>query len=93
MTKKQLFNAKNSGRALEEGLQITVAECETYQDGDKKVGVLKADDGTMYTTISQTVIDSFDDLSDIIAEDGPVSVTVECGVSNSGRKYYQLHID
>lgn len=93
MTKRELFNAKNNGRALEEGLQITVAECETYQDGDKKVGVLKAADGTMYTTISQTVIDSFDDLGDIIAEEGPVDVTVECGVSNSGRKYYQLHIN
>lgn len=93
MTKRELFNAKNNGRALEEGLQITVAECQTYQDDDKTVGVLKDEDGTMYTTISQTVIDSFDDLADIIEEDGPVSVTVECGVSNSGRKYYQLHID
>lgn len=93
MTKRELFNAKNNGRALEEGLQLTVAECETYQDGDKKVGVLKAEDGTMYTTISQTVIDSFDDLADIIKEDGPVEVIVECGISNSGRKYYQLHIN
>lgn len=93
MTKRELFNAKNNGRALEEGLQLTVAECETYQDGDKTVGVLKAEDGTMYTTISHTVIDSFDDLGDIIEEDGPVDVTVECGVSNSGRKYYQLHIN
>ena len=92
MTKIELFNAKNNGRALEEGLQITVAECQTYQDGDKTVGVLKEVDGTMYTTISQTVIDAFDDLNEIIEEVGPVAVKLECGVSNSGRKYYQLRI-
>ena len=96
LTKKDLFNAKNSSKQLEDGLMLKVLAVCTMQDIDKdgdtiEVGVLKTEDG-IYSTISSTVINSLDMLSDIIADDGEVDVAVRVGTSKSGRDFFMLEI-
>ena len=96
LTKKDLFNAKNSSKQLEDGLMLKVLAVATMEDTDKdgdaiEVGVLKTEDG-IYSTISATVINSLDMLSDIIADDGEVDVAVRVGVSKSGRDFFMLEI-
>lgn len=96
MTKKDLFNAKNSSKQLEDGLTLKVLDTaimpDTYKDGKEvNVGVLKTEDG-VYSTISATVINSLDMLSDIIADDGEVDVVVRVGTSKSGRDFFMLEI-
>ena len=96
LTKKDLFNAKNSSKQLEDGLMLKVLAVATMQDIDKdgdtiEVGVLKTEDG-IYSTISSTVINSLDMLSDIIADDGEVDVAVRVGTSKSGRNFLMLEI-
>ena len=96
LTKKDLFNAKNSSKQLEDGLMLKVLAVSTMQDIDKdgdtiEVGVLKTEDG-IYSTISATVINSLDMLSDIIADDGEVDVAVRVGTSKSGRDFFMLEI-
>ena len=96
LTQKDLFNAKNSSKQLEDGLMLKVLAVATMQDIDKdgdtiEVGVLKTEDG-IYSTISSTVINSLDMLSDIIADDGEVDVAVRVGTSKSGRNFLMLEI-
>ena len=96
LTKKDLFNAKNSSKQLEDGLMLKVLAVATMEDTDKdgdaiEVGVLKTEDG-IYSTISATVINSLDMLSDIIADDGEVDVAVRVGTSKSGRDFFMLEI-
>ena len=96
MTKKDLFNARNSSKQLEDGLMLKVLDTAVMQDTDKDgktvdVGVLKTEDG-IYSTISATVINSLDMLSDIIADDGEVDVAVRVGTSKLGRDFFMLEI-
>ena len=96
MTKKDLFNAKNSSKQLENGLMLKVLDTAVMQDTDKdgdtiEVGVIKTEDG-IYSTISATVINSLDMLSDIIADEGEVDVAVRVGTSSSGRDFFMLEI-
>lgn len=96
ISKKDLFNAKNSSKALEDGLMLKVLAVATMSEVDKdgkdiEVGVLKTEDG-IYSTISATVINSLDMLSDIIADDGEVDVAVRVGQSKSGRDFYMIEI-
>lgn len=96
MTKKDLFNAKNSSKQLEDGLTLKVLDTAIMSDTDKdgnevNVGVLKTEDG-IYSTISATVINSLDMLSDIIADDGEVDVVVGVGTSKAGRDFFMLEI-
>ena len=96
LSKKDLFNAKNSSKQLEDGLMLKVLAVATMPDVDKdgkdiEVGVIKTEDG-IYSTISATVINSLDMLSDIIADDGEVDVAVRVGTSKSGRDFFMLEI-
>ena len=97
LTKKELFNAKNSGTSIEKDMTIDVVGVGTFDDKDKdghdvKVSVLVAKDGTVYTTISATVSNSIDMLGEIIDEEGSVTVKVNQSKSNNGREFYQLQI-
>lgn len=97
LSKITMFNAKNAGVAIEEGMKIKVAGVGTFADKDKDghdvtVSVLEAVDGTPYTTISGTVAKSIDMLADIIEEQGAVEVEVQKNTSNNGREFYQLRI-
>ena len=96
LSKKDLFNAKNSSKQLEDGLMLKVLAVATMQDTDKdgkpvNVGVLKTEDG-VYITISATVINSLDMLSEIIADDGEVDVVVRVGTSKLGRNFFMLEV-
>lgn len=95
LSPKELFNAKAASHKIEKGLQIDVVNVGTYSDTDKDgnpvaVSVLVDKEGTVYTTISKTVNDTVDTLSDIIAEEGHALVKVCENTSNSGRNFYQL---
>lgn len=95
LSKKELFNAKASGKKIEEGLQIDVVNVGTYADTDKDdnpvlVSVLVDENGTVFTSISKTVNEALDMLEDIISDDGHALVEVCENTSNSGRKFYQL---
>lgn len=97
MTKRDLFNAKNNGQKIENGLVIEVAEVGSFQDTDKDgnnvtVSALKTPGGDIYTSISATIANSLDMLSDIIADEGAVKVKVVQNKSNGGREFYQLAI-
>ena len=97
MTKKALFNAKNNGHKIENGLHIECVNVGTFSDKDKDgndviVTALEDKDGTVYTSISATVAQSVDLLEDIISEEGTVTVVVNESTSNGGRKFYQLSV-
>ena len=55
------------------------------------VGFLKADDGTIYATISQTVIEQLLSLEAMLAE-GPQTLMVVPHQSNGGREYFMLEL-
>ena len=97
LSKKELFNAKASGQKIEKGLQIDVVNVGSYADTDKDgnpvlVAVLVDKNGSVFTSISKTVNESLDMLTDIISDDGHAVVEVCESTSNSGRKFYQLMI-
>lgn len=97
LSKKELFNAKSSSQKIEKGLQIDVVNVGTYSDTDKDgnpvtVSVLVDKDGTVFTSISKTICESLDMLTDIISDDGHALVEVCENTSNNNRKFYQLMI-
>lgn len=97
MTKIELFNAKNSGKKLEKGMQIEVKSVGTFEDTDKDgnpvtASALVATDGSVYTAISATIADCLELLDDIITDEGPVTVQVEENTSSAGRTFKQLTI-
>lgn len=97
LSKKSLFNAKNSGTPIENGLEITVVNVGTFPDKDKDghdvtVSVLETKTGEVYTTISATVSNSIDMLDEILEEEKELTIRVNQGKSNSGREFYQLQI-
>lgn len=97
MTKRELFNAKNSGKKLEAGMEIEVKAVGTFEDTDKDgnnvtASALVSTDGNVYTAISATVASSLDLLDDIISDEGAVTVKVIEGTSSAGRTFKQLQI-
>lgn len=97
LTKKELYNAKNNGVKLENGMEIEIIGVGTFPDTDKNgnavnVTALKSKTGEMYTTISATVYDSVEMLSEILEEDKELVICVHEKESNNGRKFLQLEI-
>ena len=97
LNKIDLFNAKNAGTPIENGLEMVVTSVGTFPDKDKDghdvtVSVLKTEDGNVYTTISATVSNSIEMLDDILKENGKVTIKVNQAKSNNGRDFYQLQI-
>lgn len=97
LTKKALFNAKNAGQKVEDGMIIEVANVGTFADKDKDghdvtVSVLESKDGEVFTSISATIAQSIDMLDDILSDEGTVKVKVVQNTSNNGREFYQLQI-
>ena len=97
LSKKELFNAKNNGVKVTDGLEMTIVGVgsfdDTSSDGNAvNVTALKAEDGTIYTTISATIFDCIDLLSDIIADEEKVTVVVHEKTSKNGRNFLQLEI-
>lgn len=97
LTKRDLFNAKNASNKIENGLTLVLVAVGSYNDTDKdgkpvKVSVLKTESGEIYTTISATISESLDDLSDIIEDEGKATVDVVTRKSSAGREFFQLAI-
>lgn len=97
MTKRELFNAKNSGKKLEAGMEIEVKAVGTFEDTDKDgnnvtASALVSTDGNVYTAISATIASSLELLDEIISDDGAVTVQVIEGTSSAGRTFKQLQI-
>lgn len=97
LTKKELYNAKNNGVKLVNGMEIEIVGVGTFPDTDKdgnavNVTALKSKTGEMYTTISATVFDSVEMLSEILEEDKELVICVHEKESSSGRKFLQLEI-
>ena len=97
MTKKDLFNAKNSAYKMEKDLMITVVDCDSFKDVTKDgievdVSVLKSETGEMYSSISKTVYQSLSMLKEILEEDGKVDVMVRESKSANGRDFLHLEI-
>ena len=97
LTKRDLYNAKNASAKLEKGLEFVLVAVGSYADKDKdgnevNVTVLKAEDGTIYTTISNTIYESIDMLEDILTDEGQVTINVITKKSAGGREYFQLVI-
>lgn len=97
MTKKDLFNAKNSAHKMEKDLLITVVDCDSFKDITKDgievdVSVLKSETGEMFSSISKTIYQSIDMLTDIIADEGKVNVIVRESKSANGRDFLHLEI-
>ena len=97
LTKKELFNARNNGVSIANGLEIEVVGVGTFPDTDKdgnavNVTALKTASGEIYTTISATIFDCVDMLDEIIAEEKKAIIVVHEKESKNGRKFLQLEI-
>ena len=97
LTKKEIYNAKSNGVKLVNGMEIEIVGVGTFPDTDKdgnavNVTALKSKTGEMYTTISATVFDSVEMLSEILEEDKELVICVHEKESSSGRKFLQLEI-
>ena len=93
------FNSANSTpfKAIKNSV-ITVTDLmvkDRVPDEDGKVetvGYIKDKDGSVYATISDTVIEQLIVLKDIIESDGPQDVLIVPKTSNGGREYFMLEI-
>lgn len=96
LTSKDRFIAKTNSQSLENGLKLKLVAVgiitQIDYSGEKKVGVLKADDGKIYTTISNTVITLLPELGEMIDEDEVVTVAVVQRKSKSNREYFTLEL-
>lgn len=97
LTKKELYNAKNNGVKISNGMEIEVIGVGTFPDTDSdgnavNVTALKTESGEIYTTISATVYNSVEMLSEILEEEKKVVICVHEKESKAGRKFLQLEI-
>lgn len=98
-TAKDEFNSANSTpfKAIKNSV-IRVTDLmikDRVPDGDGKVatvGYIKSEEGYVYATISDTVIEQLIVLKDIIESDGPQDVLIVPMKSNAGREYFMLEI-
>ena len=79
------------------GMQIKVNLWCQYQDQNQKgeivtVLAIMADDGEVYTTVSEVFTRSFFDIVDTFKDDLPEVVIID-GTTKSGRTYYDCTIE
>lgn len=98
-TAKDEFNAANSTpiKAIKNSVikvtDIMIKDKLPEDDGKvETVGFLKDENGTVYATISSTVIEQLITLKEMLEEDGPQSVLVVPKQSNGGREYFMLEL-
>ena len=92
LTKKELYNAKNNGVKISDGMEIEVIGVGTFPDTDSDGNAVKTESGEIYTTISATVYNSVEMLSEILEEEKKVVICVHEKESKAGRKFLQLEI-
>lgn len=99
-TKKDNVNARNGFSlqdvAQDEILKINKAAIVMGSDKDsgnnRQVAVLMSDDGVVYTSISENVLDAMDDICELIDETGSVDIRVFKRKSKQGRDFISLSI-
>lgn len=97
--KTELFNAKSASIALQtvsETLTVTGAaiadETNTKSGEISEVGYVFVKDGSVYGTISATVIEMLPTLIDLLDEVGELPMTVVHRKAKSGREFISLQI-
>ena len=92
-TAKDMFNAATAlplksvvGQQLNI-VGIWVCERPDLEGNVQVVANIKTDDGTIYGTISDTVIRSVTALPEMLEQDGPIAVNVESRPGSKGRDY------
>lgn len=96
LTSKDRFNAKTNSQSLENGLKLKLVAVGTIKqvdsNGEKEIGVMKTDDGVIYTTISNTVITLLPELEEMINEEETVDIAVVQRKSKSNREFFTLEL-
>ena len=89
-TAKDLFNASASTPIKDVvGVQLNVTDlCVTEKNDGVVAGYLKTEDGTVYATISSSVISHFEGLADLL----PATVVAVNHKSNGNRDYLMLEL-
>lgn len=89
-TSKDLFNAGSATPLKEaEGKTLEVKDiCVKENAEGQQVGYIKTTDGTVYATISQTVVEQVKTLAEML----PAKVNVISKRSNAGRNYLMLEL-
>lgn len=100
-TKRDMLNSRAGVplKDFEESITINnVISAAVLSDVDedtseiKDVGVIVTADKTYYTTISATIIDTMEDLIDILNEEGNVDIRVNKRLSNNKREFLTMVI-
>ena len=92
-TAKDLFNATSATPIKDvKGLQINVVDVMVTEKDGEVVGYMKADDGTLYATISATVNEQIAALAEILNDMESVPVVVITQTSKNGREYFMLEM-
>ena len=89
-TSKDLFNVGSATPLKEvEGKTIEAKDVCVKENAERQlVGYIKDADGTVYATISQTVVEQVKTLAEMV----PANVTVISKRSNAGRNYLMLEL-
>lgn len=93
-TSKDLFNASASTpikEVVDKEIEVCAICVADRLTGDT-VGYIKATDGTIYATISETVIDQLSPLADMVESGERPTIKTIARQSNGGRTYYQLQL-
>lgn len=99
-TKRDSLNSRNGLplQDLENLEKIKITTAAILEDTDeetketKEIGVLVTPEKQYYTTISATVIDTMNDLIDIIDEEGEVEIRLGKRTSKGGRTFLTITI-
>lgn len=99
-TKRDSMNSRNGLplQDLEDKEKIKVTTAAILEDTDeetgerKEIGVLVTPEKQYYTTISSTVIDTMNDLIDIIDEEDEVEIRLGKRTSKGGRVFLTITI-
>lgn len=92
-TAKDEFNASSATpiKMAKNGvIEVTDVMVKDKADGET-VGYMKTTDGTIYATISATIIEQLVALAEMV-QAGPLTVMVVPKTSNGGREYFMLEL-
>lgn len=99
ITKKDRINAKSASDSLKnlrDDVVVVAVFCMDSTDSETGDPVttmyLKTEDGRFYGTISETAMRAYDDLTDIIADEGKVKVRVVRRTSSKDREFLSIMV-
>ena len=98
MSKKDIFNAKNSSMNIKDyiGEPLTVTGLAIDDDEGKPIGYIVADGVGVFGVTSTTLIEAIDNLIDLLADEDenaePTIVTIHSNTSKGGKEFYTMTI-